>query len=133
MSRAHTQAIASFPVPDYALMESLVQRLLDQLRAVNAMIAAREDAAVILPALSVAALAHERLVEAMQADALNAHAAGHIFAVLLGERLGVLRQLTVEMRNATAGSSELVTDADIATAGQERAPDKAARGFGAAF
>jgi hypothetical protein len=112
-------------------MESLAQRLLDQLRAVNAMIAAREDAAVILPALSVAALAHERLVEAMQADALNAHAAGHIFAVLLGERLGVLRQLTVEMRNATAGrTSEIVTDADIAATGQQqRAPDKVARGF----
>jgi hypothetical protein len=116
MSHARAQVIVSFPAPDYALMESLVQRLLEQLRAVNAMIAAREDAAAILRALSVASVAHERLVEAMQADALNAHAAGHIFAVLLGERLGVLRHLAVDMRNATTSSSELVADSDTATA-----------------
>jgi hypothetical protein len=95
-----------FPAPDYELMESLVQKLLDQIGAANIMIAAGEDDAAILVVLRAAQAAHQRLVQAMDRDALNAHAAGHIFTVLLGERLEVLRQLTIDMRNTrTAGGT----------------------------
>ena len=37
------QGALSFPAPDYQMMESLIQKLLDQTRAANIMITAGED------------------------------------------------------------------------------------------
>jgi len=101
----------SFPAPDYQMMEALVQKLLDQTRAANIMIAAGEDDAAILDVLREAQGAHEQLVHAMNRDALNAHAAGHIFTVLVGERLTVLRNLTVEMHKTRTITAPMVADA----------------------
>jgi hypothetical protein len=88
----------SFPAPDYQMMESLVQNLLEQMRVANIMIAACEDEAAIVTVLKAAQAAHGRLVLAMNRDALNAHAAGHIYTALLGDRLAMLRNLTVEIQ-----------------------------------
>jgi hypothetical protein len=103
------EAIA-FPAPDYAMMESLVQKLLDQIRAANIMIGSGEDNAAIMAVLKEAQAAHERLVQAMNRDALNAHAAGHIFTVLIGEHLAVLRDLTIEMRSIEPGTAPTIRD-----------------------
>ena len=86
-----------FPAPDYELMESLIQNLLERLRAVNVMIADGADGQSILAALKDTSATHERLMQAMQMDALNVHAAGHIFAVLLGDRVSALRNIARAM------------------------------------
>ncbi|MEO8754975.1 MAG: hypothetical protein ABI624_20100, partial [Casimicrobiaceae bacterium] len=64
-----------FPAPDYALMELLVQRLLENIRVASYMIATSKDDVAILAVLRAGDVAHERLARAMQADALNVHAA----------------------------------------------------------
>ena len=45
-----------------------------------------------------ALFAHARLTERMNGDALDAHAAGHIFAVVLGERIEGVADLANELR-----------------------------------
>jgi hypothetical protein len=76
----------SFPAPDYELMESLVQKLLDQLRAANIMIATGQDDVAILAVLRAGEAAHERLA--------------------------ALRKLTIEMQDTSAGIGARVADSD---------------------
>ena len=102
----------AFPAPDYALMESLVHRLLEDIRAASDMIANNGDDVAILAVLRAGDAAHERLAGAMHADALNAHAAGHIFAVLHGERLTALRKLAFARRNAGIAAADAESGED---------------------
>jgi len=68
-------------------MEMLVQRLMESLRRLDAMVAAGDDYDALLSALDEASAAHERLVQAMKSDIDNVPAAGHAFALLAGNRL----------------------------------------------
>jgi hypothetical protein len=101
-----------FPTPDYALMELLVERLLENIRVASDMIATSKDDVAIMAVLRAGDAAHERLARAMQTDALNVHAAGQIFAVLHGDRLTALRKLAFDKRNAGAASNESRQGAD---------------------
>ena len=84
--------------PDYATIEALIRQILDQIRAAHMMLARGESGAPLRVALRDAIHAHEELTERMNADALDAHAAGHIFAVVLGERIGGVADLANELR-----------------------------------
>ncbi len=84
--------------PDYAAIEGLIRQILDQLRAAHMLVANGEFGAPVRFALRDAIEAHAELTRRMNDDALDAHAAGHIFAELLGERIGGLRDLANEMR-----------------------------------
>lgn len=84
--------------PDYRAIEGLVRQILDQLRTSHVLIADGDFGARVRLSLREAIEAHEELTRRMNDDALDAHAAGHIFAELLGERINGLRDLANEMR-----------------------------------
>lgn len=84
--------------PDYATIEALIRQVLDQLRAAHMMLARGEAGTPLRVALRDAIEAHAELTDRMNADALDAHAAGHIFAVVLGERIGGVSDLANELR-----------------------------------
>ncbi|HXU51211.1 MAG TPA: hypothetical protein VN789_04155 [Casimicrobiaceae bacterium] len=84
--------------PDYATIEALIRQILDQLRAAHMLLARGESGAPLRIALRDAIDAHARLTERMNGDALDAHAAGHIFAVVLGERIEGVADLANELR-----------------------------------
>jgi len=85
--------------PDYAAIEGLIRQILDQLRASHMLVANGEFGTPVRLALRDAIDAHAELTRRMNDDALDAHAAGHIFAELLGERIAGLRDLANEMRS----------------------------------
>jgi hypothetical protein len=68
-------------------MELLVQRLMDSLRRLDAMVAGDDGYDALLAALDEASVAHERMVQAMTGDLETVPAAGHAFALLAGNRL----------------------------------------------
>jgi hypothetical protein len=63
------------------------------------LLARGEAGAPLRIALRDAIDAHAKLTERMNADALDAHAAGHIFAVVLGERIEGVADLANELRH----------------------------------
>ena len=86
--------------PDYAAIEALIRQILDELRTLHMFIGSGEFGQPVRVALRDAMGAHAELTRRMNDDALDAHAAGHIFAQLLGERIEGLRDLANEMRGA---------------------------------
>jgi len=83
-------------------MEMLVQRLLDSLRRLDAMVAGGDGYDALLTALDEASVAHERMVQAMRGDVENLPAAGHAFALLAGDRLLHLCELVRTKRDSEA-------------------------------
>ncbi|MEP7061571.1 MAG: hypothetical protein ABI881_04195 [Betaproteobacteria bacterium] len=86
--------------PDYAAIEGLIRQILDELRTLNVLVGGGEFGEPVRVALRDAFAAHAELTQRMNDDALDAHAAGHIFAQLLGERVEGLRDLANEMRGS---------------------------------
>jgi hypothetical protein len=86
--------------PDYAAIEALIRQILDELRTLHVLVGRGEFGGPVRVALRDAIDAHAELTRRMNDDALDAHAAGHIFAQLLGERIEGLRDLANEMRGA---------------------------------
>lgn len=86
--------------PDYAAIEALIRQILDELRTLHVLVGSGEFGQPVRVALREAIDAHAELTRRMNHDALDAHAAGHIFAQLLGERIEGLRDLANEMRGA---------------------------------
>jgi hypothetical protein len=85
--------------PDYAAIEGLIRQILDQLSASHVLVAGGEFGSPVRISLREAINAHAELTRRLNDDALDAHAAGHIFAQLLGERIEGLRDLANEMRD----------------------------------
>lgn len=86
--------------PDYVAIEGLIRQILDELLALHVLIGGGEFGNPVRMGLREAIEAHAELTRRMNDDALDAHAAGHIFATLLGERIEGLRDLANEMRGA---------------------------------
>jgi len=83
-------------------MELLVQRLMDCLRRVDAMVAGGDDYDALLAALDEASVAHGRMVQAMKGEFDNVPATGHAFALLAGNRLLHLCELVRTKRDSEA-------------------------------